>query len=492
MRRPTGFKEFTRKNPDKTSIKERIKGYAEFVSRFSSEDLNQQAARCMDCGIPFCHKGCPLGNVIPEFNSAVYEENWEDAYNILTSTNNFPEFTGRICPAPCEASCVLGINNQPVTIEEIEKHIIEIAFEKGIAKAIRPPKRTGKKVAIVGSGPAGMAAGAQLNYAGHEVIIFEKDKYPGGLLRFGIPDFKLEKWVVERRIRLMEEEGIKFQCATNIGVDINPGDILREFDAVILSSGCNVPRNLPIAGRELNGIHFAMEFLSQNNRRLNGDSIPIEKEILATDKHVIVIGGGDTGSDCVGTSNRHGAKSVTQFELLPKPPKERNKYMPWPNWPMILRTSTSYEEGVQREWGIMTKSFTDDGKGNVKAVKITKLEWAHDEKGFPKDFAEILGSEYELPCDLALLAMGFLHPEHEGLLDKLGVKYNERGNVKTSSYQTSIEKVFAAGDLRRGQSLVVWAISEGRECAKAVDKYLTGNSTLESKDDSLVNITGMR
>jgi glutamate synthase (NADPH/NADH) small chain len=498
MGKPTGFTEFTRELPSKRSVEERLKDYKEFVLPYTEKKLNEQSARCMNCGVPFCHNGCPLGNVIPEFNDAVYDGNWEEAYSILTSTNNFPEFTGRICPAPCESACVLGINQPAVAIEEIEKHIIEIAFDKGFAKPRIPNIRSGKKVAVVGSGPAGLAAAAQLNYAGHHVTVYERDDAPGGLLRYGIPDFKLEKWVIDRRIKLMEEEGIVFKCHSNVGVNVSINDLLREFNAIVLAGGSTVPRDLKIPGRELNGVYFAMQFLKQQNKRVaeknplqfaNVESNIYSADIFATDKNVVVIGGGDTGSDCVGTSNRHKAKSVTQFELMPKPSAERTPFMPWPTYPMILKTTSSHEEGAHRHWAIATKEFVGDGKGNLKAIKIVDLEWKITEDGRPASFVEVAGSEREIPCELALLAMGFLHPQHQGLLNELGIELDERGNVKATekSYQTNIAKVFAAGDVRRGQSLVVWAISEGRECARKVDEFLAGTSILETKDNSILS-----
>ncbi len=496
MGNPTGFKEFTRELPGKQPVEERVQHYKEFVERYTDEKLNQQAGRCMDCGVPFCHHGCPLGNVIPEFNNAVYNQDWKEAYEILNSTNNFPEFTGRICPAPCETACVLGINQPAITIEEIEKHIIEIAFEKGFVKSKKPNLYSGKKVAIIGSGPAGLAAAAQLNYAGHAITVYERDDAPGGLLRYGIPDFKLEKWVVDRRIKLMEEEGIVFKCLANVGVNISINDILREYNAVVLTGGSTTARNLSIPGRELNGVHFAMDFLKQNNKRVAGkdllsnpniESNILFKEVHAAEKNVVVIGGGDTGSDCVGTSNRHGAKTVTQFELLPKPPAERDEFMPWPVYPMLLKETSSHEEGAHRKWAVATKEFIGDGDGNLTALKIVDLEWKIVD-GHPARFIETENSEREIPCELALLAMGFVHPQHVGLLTELGVELDAKGNVKASEkeFSTNISKIFTAGDMRRGQSLVVWAISEGRECARKVDEFLIkGMSTLESKDTSL-------
>lgn len=496
MGKPTGFMEFTRELPGKRPVEERVKDYNEFINRYSDEQLNKQSARCMNCGIPFCHNGCPLGNVIPEFNDAVYRKNWEEAYDILKSTNNFPEFTGRICPAPCETACVLGINQPAITIEEIEKHIIEIAFEKGLVKPQKPTLRTGKKVAVIGSGSAGLAAAAQLNYAGHQVTVYERDEKPGGLLRYGIPDFKLEKWVVERRVALLEEEGVVFKCHSNVGVNVRVNDLLREYHAIVLAGGSTVPRDLAIPGRDLKGVHFAMDFLKQQNKR-NYQSDPLAfkeiesnvvgENILTTGKNVVVIGGGDTGSDCVGTSNRQGAVSVTQFELLPKPPAQRTDFMPWPSYPMVLKTSTSHEEGCERHWAIATKAFIGDEQGNLKALQIVDLEWSSGADGRPSQFKEVAGSVREIPCERAFLAMGFLHPQHKGLLEELGVDLDERGNVRAGekSFQTNIPKVFTAGDMRRGQSLVVWAISEGRECARKVDEYLMGQSVLETKDAML-------
>ena len=483
MGKATGFKEFGRELPPKIAPGERLKNFNEFVGDYAEQELNRQAARCMDCGIPFCHSGCPLGNVIPEFNNAVYNGKWEEAYLILDSTNNFPEFTGRICPAPCESACVLSINKPPVAIEEIEKHIIEIAFFKGYIKPHKPILRSGKTVAIVGSGPAGLAAAVQLNKAGHVVKVFERDDLPGGLLRYGIPDFKLEKSVLNRRIRLMEDEGVEFICNTEIGKDHNLQDFIKAHDAVIMAGGSTVPRDLNIPGRELKGIYFAMDFLKQQNKTVGNITFQ-EEQILATAKDVIVIGGGDTGSDCVGTSNRQHANSVRQFELMVQPPQERNLNMPWPTFPMILKTSSSQEEGCERFWGINTKAFLGDENGNLRAILITDVNWEEDKLGRPLKFVEAAGSEREIPCSLILLAMGFVHPQHTGMLQNSGVALDARGNVlaREGDFNTSIAKVFAAGDMRRGQSLVVWAISEGREAARKVDEFLMGSSVLETKD----------
>ena len=482
MGKATGFLEFDRVLPQKEAVENRKQNYQEFVHTYSDEQLNNQAARCMNCGIPFCHSGCPLGNVIPEFNDAVYDGKWEEAYNILSSTNNFPEFTGRICPAPCESACVLGINKNPVAIEEIEKHIIEIAYKKGYVQPNKSAIKTGKKVAVVGGGPAGLAAAAQLNKAGHDVVVYERDDKVGGLLRYGIPDFKLDKSVIDRRVDVMKESGIEFRTNAEVGKNV-PASELDQYDAVVLSGGSTIPRNLNIPGRELKGVYYAMEFLKQQNQRVGKSPIETE-EILATGKNVLVIGGGDTGSDCVGTSNRHGAKSVTQFELMPQPPQSRSAAMPWPTYPMLLKTTTSHEEGCQRHWSISTKEFLGDGNGNLRAALVVDLEWETDALGRPTKFKEVEGSQREIPCELVTLAMGFLHPQYDGLLQQLGITLDERGNVKAveGSYLTSASKYFAAGDMRRGQSLVVWAISEGRECARKVDEFLMGSTVLESKE----------
>lgn len=465
MGKITGFLEYDRELPGKVEVEERVENYKELYLPFAEEKTNEQAARCMDCGVPFCHSGCPLGNKIPDFNDAVYNQDWQYAYDILKSTNNFPEFTGRICPAPCEGSCVLGINQPAVAIEHIEKSIAERGFDLGFEKPRIPKNRTGKKVAVVGSGPAGMAAADQLNQAGHEVTVFERDLEIGGLLRFGIPDFKLEKWVVERRVNLMTEEGITFKTKTNIGVDIKADQLLKDFEAVVLAGGSTIPRDLPIPGRELKGVHFAMEFLTQQNREVSGLPEPDSERIMATDKNVVVIGGGDTGSDCVGTSNRHKAKSITQIEILGKPPEDRTKTNPWPEWPMILRTSTSHEEGADRKWALMTKEFVGED-GQLTGLKVVNANFSGGK------FIEDPKTEKVIPCELALIAAGFVHPQKEGLLDQLKVELDNRGNVKADDFKTSTDKVFAAGDMRRGQSLVVWAIAEGRKAANEVDEFL--------------------
>lgn len=489
MGKITGFKEYDRELPKKIAPAERLENYNEFVSEYPPEKLNEQAARCMNCGIPFCHSGCPLGNVIPEFNDAVYQGRWEEAYLILTSTNNFPEFTGRICPAPCETACVLGINKPPVAIEEIEKHIIEIAFAKGYVKPNTPILKSGKNVAVIGSGPAGLAAAAQLNKAGHSVTVYERDDLPGGLLRYGIPDFKLEKSVIDRRLQVMKDEGIKFICNAEVGANGEMKQFIDEHDAVIMAAGSTIPRNLNIPGRELKGIHFAMDFLKQQNKTVSHISFSDEK-ILATGKDVIVVGGGDTGSDCVGTSNRQHANTVKQFELMVQPPAERNNNMPWPTYPMLLKTTSSHEEGCDRFWGINTKAFLGDDKGELRAILVSDVSWELDALGRPVKFVEVHGSEREIPAQLILLAMGFLHPQHQGLVENAGLELDARGNVKATEgqYQTNISKVFAAGDMRRGQSLVVWAISEGREAARKADEFLMGRTNLPSKDRVRENV----
>lgn len=474
-----GFLKYDRELPDSRDPLSRIEDYKEIYKDFPEKKTNEQAARCMDCGVPFCHSGCPLGNNIPAFNDAVFKKEWEKAFEILDSTNNFPEFTGRICPAPCEKSCVLGINSDPVSIEHIEKSIAERAFENGWVKEIKG-QPTGKKVAVVGSGPAGLAAASQLNKAGHEVVVFERNDRIGGLLRYGIPDFKLEKDIISRRVTLMEESGVKFLTNANVGKNVKATELLEEYDAIVLAGGATIPRDLNIPGRSLKGVHFAMDFLEQQNRRIQGDKIPNDESIWATDKNVVVIGGGDTGSDCVGTSNRHKAKSVTQIELLSKPPEKRDPSTPWPLWPMELRTSSSHEEGGQRHWSINTNAFIGDQNGNLVGLEICDIEWKKDEATGRYSFVEVPGTLRVLPCELALLAVGFVHPQYEGMLQQLEVALTDRGNVKDEDYRTSLEKVFVAGDMRRGQSLVVWAIAEGREAAIKVDEFLEQESALVS------------
>ncbi len=470
---PRGFMKHGREQAKKRSVEERIGDWREFELPVPQETLMKQGARCMDCGVPFCHHGCPLGNLIPVWNDHVYRGRWKEAIEALHSTNNFPEFTGRVCPAPCETSCVLGINEPAVSIKLIENSIINRAFDEGRVVAEPPTLRTGKRVAVVGSGPAGLAAAHQLNRAGHTVTVFERAERVGGLLTFGIPDFKLEKSVVERRVKLMEQEGIHFRTSAWVGRDVEVEWLRKEFHAVCLAGGSTAARDLPAPGRELAGIHLAMEFLAQQNRRLAGVVIPDEASILATGKRVVVIGGGDTGSDCVGTSIRQGAKSVLQIEILPKPPVERTPEMPWPRWPAILRTSTSQEEGCERDWSVLTKSFEGE-HGAVKKILCARAEWKKDRKGRlqPKP---IDGTDFEIPADLVLLALGFLGPEKEGMLEQFGVKLDARGNVETDArMMTSVPGVFSAGDMRRGQSLVVWAIDEGRRCAAEMNRYLIG------------------
>jgi glutamate synthase (NADPH/NADH) small chain len=479
MGKITGFLEYERGKIKKEPVPERLKHWREFEQETPEEELRIQGARCMDCGIPFCHKGCPLGNIIPDWNDLVYRNRWREAINRLHSTNNFPEFTGRICPAPCEEACVLNINNDPVTIKNIEKHIVDHAWADGWVTPQIPPKRTGKKVAVVGSGPAGMACAQQLARAGHLVTLFERADRVGGLLRYGIPDFKMEKWLIDRRMEQMAAEGVTFRTNAHVGVNVPVEELKRDFDAVVLSGGATKPRDLPVPGRELKGIHFAMEFLPQQNKVIAGDTVA--NQLLATGKRVVILGGGDTGSDCLGTSNRQGAVSVHQFELLPQPPKDRPQ-LSWPNWPMILRSSSSHEEGVTRDWSINTKRFVGDSNGNVTQLHGVRLEWGQD-NGRPV-MKEIPGSDFTLECELVLLALGFLGPEPDTMIAQLGVGLNERGNVNVDAdYQTSVNGVFACGDMRRGQSLVVWAIWEGRECARGVDRVLMGETALPSSPE---------
>lgn len=479
MGKVTGFKEFEKKEETYISVKERVRHYKEFTVSLKTEEVEKQGSRCMDCGIPFCHSACPLGNLIPDFNDMVHEKKWKKALEILHSTNNFPEFTGRLCPAPCEQACVLGIVNPPITIENLEKNIVERGFKKGWIVAQPPTNRTNKKVAVVGSGPAGLAVAQQLNRAGHSVTVFERDDALGGLLRYGIPNFKLEKEIINRRIAILKEEGIEFKTNVHVGVNY-PIEKLDDFNAVILCGGATLSRDLPAKGAEIKGVVQAMTFLKQQNKRNAGIKIEGE-EIFATDKNVIVIGGGDTGSDCIGTSNRQGAKSVTNFEIMPKPPEKRSETTPWPFWPLKLKTSTSHEEGCDRNWLISTKEFIADEKGNLKALKTVNVEWIM-KPGERPALKEIKGTEKIWPCELVLLAMGFTGPEAT-LSEQLGLKTDLRSNYQASEteFQTNVPHIFIAGDMRRGQSLIVWAISEGREAAKKVDEYLMGYSNLPTK-----------
>ena len=482
MGKPTGFMLYNRASLEHEVPDSRVKHFKEFEKRFHREDAEVQAARCMDCGIPFCHgdTGCPVQNYIPEWNDLIYKGHWREALENLLSTNNFPEFTGRLCPAPCETACTLGINKEPVTIKAIERTIIDKGWEEGWVRTRMPYVMSGKKVAVVGAGPSGLAAAQQLCRAGHQVTVFEKNDRIGGLLRYGIPDFKLEKHVIDRRLEQMKAEGVEFKTGMNVGVDISARKLVDEFDAVVLAGGSEKPRDIAIPGRELRGIHFAMEFLPQQNKLNAGDHVP--DQLTAAGKDVVVVGGGDTGSDCVGTSNRQGARSVTQIEVLPMPPKDRPAASPWPYWPMILRTSSSHEEGVERKWSINTKSFRGNEKGEVTALACVQTKFENGK------FVDLPGTEFDLKADLVLIAAGFLHPVHEGLLNELkeiGLELDPRGNVKAefgdaeNAHATTVNKVFACGDMRRGQSLVVWAIAEGRKCAAAVHNYLTREVTVE-------------
>ena len=473
MGRVTGFIEFPREVAQRRPTVDRVNDWQEVYLPFPEEKLRTQGARCMDCGVPFCHNGCPLNNIIPDWNDLVYHGRWKDAIRQLHATNNFPEFTGRVCPAPCEAACVLGINEPPVTIKQIERAIIDRAFEEGYIHPEPPAVRSGKRVAVVGSGPAGLAAAQQLSRSGHAVTVFEKNDRIGGLLRYGIPNFKMEKHLIDRRLEQMRGEGVTFQTNAHIGKEIPAEDLRKQFDAILLAGGSEKARDLDVPGRELKGIHFAMEFLPQQNRRNEGDTIPAGEEILATGKHVVIIGGGDTGADCLGTCHRQKAASVTQFELLPKPPDLRSPQTPWPLWPLQLRTETSHEEGGIRDWSVSTSRLVGDENGNVKELQALRV-------GPPPKFEPKKGSEFSIKSDLVLLAMGFLGPVKNGLLEQLGVQLDQRGNVATNgNYMSSVPGVFAAGDMRRGQSLVVWAISEGRKAAANLDRYLAStNHTL--------------
>jgi glutamate synthase (NADPH/NADH) small chain len=481
MGKITGFLEIERQDRTSEKPEARLRNYNEFVLPLPGAEVSKQAARCMDCGIPFCHQGCPVNNLIPDWNNLVYRDQWRTASESLHSTNNFPEFTGRVCPAPCETSCTLNIIDNPVTIKTIECQIVDRGWEEGWIQPVIAPKKTGKTVAVVGSGPAGMACAQQLARAGHSVTLFEKADRIGGLLRYGIPDFKMEKHLIDRRMRQMEAEGVSFRTNVEVGVNVSMDMLQADYDAVVLSGGAEAPRDLPISGRELDGIHFAMDFLTQQNKRVAGDSeskAAPNGTLSAKGKHVVVIGGGDTGSDCIGTSNRHGAASVTQFEILPQPPAKENKMLVWPDWPLKLRTSSSHQEGCERDWSVQTKrAIGQDGK--ITALECVRVEWQLGDGGQMK-LVEVPGSEFTLKADLVLLAMGFVGPRKAGLVEQSGVELDARGNVKAplTNYQTSKSKIFSCGDMRRGQSLVVWAIREGRQCAHGVDEFLMGNSEL--------------
>ena len=479
MGKPTGFIEIHRKKAPTRPVSERLKDWNEVYLPYPDDGLKQQGARCMDCGIPFCHQGCPLGNLIPDWNDLVYRNRWETALERLHATNNFPEFTGRLCPAPCEGSCVLGINDEPVTIKSIEVSIIDKGFAEGWVTPKAPLVRTGKKVAVVGSGPAGLAAAEQLNRAGHLVTVFEKSDRIGGLLRYGIPEFKMEKRILNRRLSLMEQEGVQFRASVNVGVDVTQEQLKAEFDAVVLAGGAGQPRDLPVPGRELKGVHFAMEYLTLSNRRVEGDHILDDQFISAKGKRVVIIGGGDTGADCLGTVHRQGARSVHQFELLPQPPDTRSPDNPWPLWPNVFRVSTAHEEGGERVFSVSTERFAGDAHGHVRTLHGTKVELVR--RDGRTSFEPVSDSEFDMDVDLVLLAMGFVGPERKGLLDNFGVKLTERGNVwRDASWMTSVPGVFSAGDMQRGQSLIVWAIAEGRSAARGVDLFLMGKSDLHA------------
>jgi len=478
MGKATGFIEYEARERTYKAPRERVTNYKEFTVPLSDKQLAIQGARCMDCGIPYCHNGCPVNNIIPDWNDFVYHNNFKEALEVLHSTNNFPEFTGRICPAPCQESCTLNIDDQPVTIKTIECAIIDKGWEENWVTPHITKRKTNKMVAVVGSGPAGMAAAQQLARAGHDVTLFERNKKIGGLLRYGIPDFKMEKHLIDRRQLQMEQEGVTIRTGIEVGKNISKDEIIETFDAVILSGGSEAPRDLIVPGRELDGVHFAMDFLTQQNRRVSGENINQIREITAKNKHVIVIGGGDTGSDCVGTSFRQGAKTVTQLEIMPQPPEKENKALTWPNWPMKLRTSTSHEEGANRDFSVTTKKFTGSNS-LVNKMEIVKVDWKTGSNG-KMEMNELETTSNNMPADLVLLAMGFIHPIHDGILNDLSIELDNRGNVKanTDNYKTSNDKVFVAGDMRRGQSLVVWAIREGRQCARSVDKFLMGETNL--------------
>jgi glutamate synthase (NADPH/NADH) small chain len=483
MGKPTGFLEYGRETPKWRPAVERVADWHEVYQPFPELKLIEQGARCMDCGVPFCHTGCPLGNLIPDWNDLVYRRQWREAIRRLHATNNFPEFTGRLCPAPCEEACVLGINEPAVTIKNIENSIVERAFAEGWIVPEPPARRTGKKVAVIGSGPAGLAAAQQLNRAGHLVTVFERADRIGGLLRYGIPEFKMEKRVLDRRLAILEAEGIVFKPSSNIGVNVQAAELKSKFDAVVVAIGSTIPRDLPVPGRELRGIYYAMDFLPLQNKRCEGDSVPDDQFISAQGKHVVIIGGGDTGADCLGTVHRHGCKSVVQLELLPKPPQGRDETMPWPYWPTILRKTSAHDEGGERDWSVATQKFTG-ANGNVEKLHAVRLEWV-TQNGRPS-MKEVAGSEFTLDADLVLLAMGFLGPDKKSLVEQLGVEADPRGNIKADdNYMSTVPGIFVAGDARRGQSLIVWAIWEGREAAVGVDKFLMGHSDLPSSPQLL-------
>jgi glutamate synthase (NADPH) small chain len=482
MGKPTGFKEIIRRDRAYAPIEERVRHWREFIIPLNETELSRQGARCMDCGIPFCHEGCPVNNIIPDWNDLVYQHEWREALDVLHSTNNFPEFTGRICPAPCEAACTLNISDDPVTIKTIECAIIDKGWDEGWVVPEIPAHRTGKRIAVVGSGPAGLACAQQLARAGHWVVVFEKRDRIGGLLRYGIPDFKMEKHLIDRRMAQMQAEGVEFRPNTHVGIHVSPVQLIDDFDAVVLAGGAEEPRDLPVPGRDLMGIHFAMDFLTQQNSRLAGKKIPEDEQIVATGMDVVVIGGGDTGSDCVGTSVRQGAQSVTQLEIMPRPPEREDKAMTWPLWPLKMRTSTSHEEGCARDWAVRTTKFTGSN-GRVNKLHLIRLDWVNGDNGAGR-MQEIEGTDFAINADLVFLAMGFVHPVHDWLLNELEVELDARGNVRADTeaeqgaYLTNVANVFTCGDMRRGQSLVVWAIREGRQCARSVDQFLMGHSDL--------------
>ncbi|MEM7465800.1 MAG: glutamate synthase subunit beta [Pseudomonadota bacterium] len=477
MAKATGFMEFDRVKQPYRPVDQRLKDWGQVMDSWPKETLNEQAARCMDCGIPFCHQGCPLGNLIPDWNDLVYRNRWHEAIDRLHATNNFPEFTGTLCPAPCEGSCVLGINEDPVTIKAVELTIIDHAFEQGWVVPEPPTSETGKRVAVIGSGPAGLGAAQQLRRAGHQVTVFEREDRIGGLLRYGIPEFKMEKRVLDRRLEQMMAEGVTFKTNANVGENVDVNELRESYDSLLLTGGSTIPRDLPVPGRDLKGIHFAMDFLNLQNRRCEGDVIEDEAFISAEDKHVVIIGGGDTGADCLGTSHRHGAKSIQQLEIMPRPPAERAKTNPWPEWPHIYRVASAHEEGGERVYSVSTKQFIGDEDGNVKALELVEVE-QKIENGRPT-FAEVPNSSHEIPCDIAFLSMGFLGPQKTGMLESLGVDLTDRGNVaRDENWMTSVEGVFTAGDMQRGQSLIVWAIAEGRSAAASIDNYLMGSTDL--------------